>query len=330
MRLLLVGNYGVGNLGDEALREYFLRRFTDVQWQVLSAQPRAGELPRLPAGVRSFLAFTWISTMRALWASDGMVFGGGTLFTDVESPRACVIWWIHAAAARLLGKPIVYAFQGVGPFTRPWAERLARQALGWGRAIVVRDEASLKRVRSWNLNTEVVQSFDPVILIIRPKNDDRSNKLLSVIPRHNSGPALLRRAEALVAQQGFEQIRVVLMQPDDVGEKKMAEAIAALSDLPVEVRSVSTLDQLERALVRSALVLTERYHGGIAALALGIPTEIVSQGEGDKLSALRDLIPRFQDAAGYAELREQALQGERAILSALGLSSGKDGQTRSS
>ena len=34
MRLLLVGNYGVGNLGDEALREYFLKRFPEVQGEV--------------------------------------------------------------------------------------------------------------------------------------------------------------------------------------------------------------------------------------------------------------------------------------------------------
>ena len=98
MRYLLVGNYGVGNAGDEILKDYFLERFPGIEWIVCSACPVSGEVWRLPAGVRSFLSFKWLYTLWVLRKSDGMVFGGGSLFTDVESVRACFVWFAHAFA----------------------------------------------------------------------------------------------------------------------------------------------------------------------------------------------------------------------------------------
>jgi len=74
MRLLLVGNYGVGNLGDEALKEYFLTRFPEIDWIVVSANPRTGEVARLPMGIRSFFWLRWMATLRAYREADGVVF----------------------------------------------------------------------------------------------------------------------------------------------------------------------------------------------------------------------------------------------------------------
>lgn len=326
VRLVLIGNYGVGNVGDEALKDYFLERFPDVQWQVLSAHPGANEYPRLPAGLRSFLSLSWVRTLRLVRRCDGVVFGGGTLFTDVESPRACVIWWIHAAVARFFRKPIVFAFQGVGPFGRPWAERLARQAFRWGRGVSVRDPASYRRVEAWSLSHKIVQAFDPVILVLQPNSVDRTQKLLSIIPRHNSGQALRQQVEQLQRAHQFDRVRIILMQPDEPGEKRIAEELSEL--VPVsDVRPVRTLAGLEEALRGSSQVVTERYHGGIVALAMGIPTCIVSQREGDKLSLLRELTAGMPAEALVDHLRELALAGERDMRDVLMLQSsiGHDG-----
>jgi len=110
---LLIGNYGAGNLGDELLREAHLRNETNVQWTVCSASPKDGQLPRLPLGVRSFLTTPWWRTFTALRNVDAVVFGGGTLFTDGESIRACMLWWWHAFIAHVFGQPILLADQGI-------------------------------------------------------------------------------------------------------------------------------------------------------------------------------------------------------------------------
>ena len=88
-QFLLVGNFGVGNVGDEAIRTYILQAFPEVHWTVLSGdRMQSGDVPRLPYGIRSFLSTAWWKTLRAYRSSDGIVFGGGSLFTDVESKKA--------------------------------------------------------------------------------------------------------------------------------------------------------------------------------------------------------------------------------------------------
>ena len=83
MKCLLVGNFGVGNLGDEALKDYFLQEFSTVDWTVVSADPQGEkEVARLPGGVRSLLKLQWFKTLFAYRSCDAIVFGGGSLFTD--------------------------------------------------------------------------------------------------------------------------------------------------------------------------------------------------------------------------------------------------------
>ena len=108
MRCLLISNYGTGNHGDVALKEYFLTRFPEVEWIVLSANAQSPrDVPRLPFGLRSLFTTPWWRTLAALRSSDAVIFGGGSLFTDVESVRACLLWWWHACVARMLDRKSV-------------------------------------------------------------------------------------------------------------------------------------------------------------------------------------------------------------------------------
>lgn len=74
MHCVLIGNYGVGNFGDEALKEYFLSAFPDITWSVVSARPSGEELPRLPGGFRSLFSHWW-KTLGAIRNTDAVVFG---------------------------------------------------------------------------------------------------------------------------------------------------------------------------------------------------------------------------------------------------------------
>jgi polysaccharide pyruvyl transferase WcaK-like protein len=308
MRCVLIGNYGEGNFGDEALREYFLGRFPSVTWTALSARPGPGELPRIPAGIRSFVATPWFRTLRAIRSTDAAVFGGGTLFTDAESPRACLIWWLHAAAARLCGTPIYLAFQGIGPFRRPWAARLARQVVRWAAFVSVRDAASAARVGEWGMHAKCIQSFDPILLLLHEQKSSVEHKnCLVVIPRKNSGDAF--RSAVRAAVSGYPSVRILSFQPDDPAEAAYVRALAA--DVGGAVAPVRSIAELQNGLRDAGEVVTERYHGAIAALALGIPMRIVAQREGDKLDVLRGL-----GVSAVADLLERVRRGEEALREA--------------
>lgn len=316
---LLVGNYGTGNFGDEALREYFLSAFPEVQWQVLSAHPQEGELPRLPVGLRSFFLTPWWRTLAALRKSDGIIFGGGTLFTDIESVRAPLLWWWHAFICRFLRKPFFLAYQGIGPFRtrvcptsrsalRGAGEWCARWVIAHAAFISVRDQASFERVKLWRKNTNVIQTADPVFsLLVAQKREGGSQKLLVIIPRNNSPFSFRERAMQLQNSGTWSAIHILSLQPDDPKEQQACKDLAA--QLHGSVIPVRTTEDLASEVCAAAFVLSQRFHGALAALALGVPFETMSQGEGDKLSS----ISAMPSAAAAALVSE----GERQLRSVL-------------
>jgi len=307
MRCVLIGNYGVGNLGDEALKEYFLRTFTDIDWYVLSARPVEGEYPRLPGGLRSLLLTPWWRTVNAIRRSDVVVFGGGSLFTDVESPFACFLWWWHVVVARIFRKPVHLAFQGIGPFKTRIGEWFARRAVCLSETLSVRDTQSKKRVEMWNLNKEVIQTFDPVFSSFRRHSqDDRSKKVFVLIPRSNISATFQNLAVERVQSGEWDSVNILSLQSDDASEKRTCAQLASAVD--GEVIPICSLTDLALEIESASFVLAQRYHGALAALALGTDFEVVPQGEGDKLSTLHNLIGKKEECMRLVQTGENSLR----------------------
>lgn len=313
MKAVLIGNYGVGNFGDEALKDYFLSAFPEAEWTVLSARPASGELPRLPIGVRSFFTTPWGKTLGAIRRSDAVVFGGGTLFTDIESVKACFLWGLHVLAARFFRVPVYLAFQGVGPFQTRLGEGITRRVVRRARYVSVRDEASMVRVLSWKLNTQVVQAFDPVFLsFLRQKSEYRAQNVYILIPRHTSGASFLRSLETHAENLRHVEIEIALFQPDDARERKVVETLRRRYP-QASVRTIRTTEDLMAALARASHCVCERFHGALAAVAAGVPLTIVSQAAGDKLESVRAL----QQPGGIDAALARAAEGEETLRTAL-------------
>ena len=302
---MLVGNYGVGNLGDEALKDYFLRSFPEVQWTVISAHPEDQEVPRFPMGIRSLLSLRWVWTLRALQQSRGMVFGGGSLFTDQESVRACFLWGLHAFVARLYGKPYLLAFQGIGPFRTKIGERIARWVVSHAAFLSVRDPLTAERIGSWKMNTKLVQTFDPVFkLMHKEKLHSSTQKIFIIIPRASD----VSSSDKYHIPAG-STVRILLLEPESPTEQALATKIRE-GNPGSTILPIRTLPELMTEMSHATTVLSARYHGALAAVALGKEVRLLSQGEGDKLASLRNLPPS-------GELLELVDTGERALMAAL-------------
>lgn len=280
MRCVLVGNYGVQNLGDEALRAYFLQAFPEVEWQVVTAD---GPLPRLPCGLRSFFR-PWWRTLRAIARADAVVFGGGSLFTDAESWRAPVLWWLYAIAARCTGTPIVMAFQGIGPLRTRIAKYCTTSVVCSAAFISVRDSGSYTRTQEMLRKTDVknkivIQSFDPAIAVFKGTLHNSSKKLI-IVPRANTSTEFLQEVHAQVAK-GWEDIAVVLLEPE--ADTLAAQRTKEVAGDTCRIVRAFAFDTLVSEVSGAAFVITQRFHGAIAALANGVPFRAVPQALGDKL-----------------------------------------------
>ncbi len=312
MQALLIGNYGVGNLGDEALREYFLQRFTRVEWIVVSGRPtEENEVPRLPCGIRSLLSFRWTKTLCAYRRCDLVVFGGGSLFTDSESVFACLLWWMHAAVSRYFGKPVHLAFQGIGPFSTSFGKALARSVLHMAASVSVRDSASMRCVHALVPEKNIILSCDPVWWLMKKKTGEiRSDAVLLLIPRKNSGQKFLDAAAKACASRQWKEVMVLSLEPCNRREKKYCRMLCRHFGVAT-VTPIHSVHDLLACIANATLVISERYHGALAALALGKDTVMIARHDGDKLSSLR--------AADIQKSDVRLQSGEAALLAAFSL-----------
>lgn len=309
MKAVLIGNYGVGNFGDEALRDYFVRTFPSVEWTVVSARPGAGELSRLPIGIRSFFALRWPKTIGVLRRSDAVVFGGGTLFTDIESVQACILWGVHALAARLLRVPYHLSFQGIGPFHTFLGAWIARWVVRSASSVSVRDDASFARIRS--SRPDAVETFDPVFsLFVERKKPRTTVGSCVLIPRHNSGERFDRVTDLHADDMKASPVVIVTFQPDDSGEQRVIERLRRRFPT-ASVQQIHTVDDVMAMLADAKLCIAERFHGALAAIAAGVPLTTVSQADGDKISSVPRLFGRpegWKTALGRIAAGEEVLR----------------------
>ncbi len=313
VKALLIGNYGVSNVGDEALKDYFLSSYPRIEWMVLSANPQKGEYPRLPFGVRSLFK-PWWKTLGAYIRCDAIVFGGGSLFTDSESTKAPRLWGFHVLVAVMFRKKIFLAFQGIGPVKSSGARWWTAFVLRHAAFISVRDGESLLCAQSLAENLKIVQTFDPVFSLCRAKKiGDGSKNVFSIIPRFNSSLQFAELCQKELDRGDWQSIDILLLQPGDPEEQACAAALLKLHPTAT-VKPMQTFVELLETLAHSGHVVSQRYHGALAALGLGVPVTIVPQKPGDKLSSL---LPYATGERSVDELMTKVTVGQDALRDAL-------------
>jgi polysaccharide pyruvyl transferase CsaB len=204
--IVICGNYGASNLGDEAILESIIHTVRSVspcaRIIVLSSNPvetahthDVKSVPLIPAGVRSFFRNLFgpglRETIKAIKNCDVYIFGGGGLFTD-EKPYAMFIWSIQVFAAFLFRKPVFCYGQSIGPLMSFWSRRRVRKIFRRMDFISVRDDASKKILE--NLSIKNIRRLpDPAfsLHVMQKGNAPRENFVAFSIRQWGDNEALL-------------------------------------------------------------------------------------------------------------------------------------------
>lgn len=190
--VLLVGYYGFGNIGDEAILAAILSdlrcRVPDLRAIVVSGDP---EQTRLAHGVDAVHWSDVRASIAAAQRSDLVVVGGGGLFQDYWSfDPDSVLTHRHGGIAlcstfsllaTLLDRPLMLYAVGVGPLLSEEGRRYTRAAFEQASVATVRDPESRDLLASLGCDvSRVAVSADPALR-------------LTAISRE-AADALLRRA----------------------------------------------------------------------------------------------------------------------------------------
>jgi polysaccharide pyruvyl transferase CsaB len=206
-KALLLGYYGVGNLGDEmmlvCLKEWLERQGFDLT--ILSEKPATvTQTHGLPAIENFPLLGEWAwrsawlrggawRVMRALAGTDVLIVGGGDLIRDDLGWRTFLFTLEKMIAAILMGKRVYLVNTGIGQLSTRYGRCLLKWALRRCQRIIVRDARSEKMCRELGVTEQVTLAPDIVLSLPDLLGDQKvtnvanpsKNPYVLVCLRHN-------------------------------------------------------------------------------------------------------------------------------------------------
>lgn len=195
MKIVISGNYGAKNLGDEMILEGLLetlgQMLPDAEITVLSSNPtdtrqrhQIRALKPLPGGVRSILtSFNNWETREAVKNCDLFILGGGGLFGEL-SLKGNLIWAMQALQAYRYNKSVVMYGQSIGPIRSRVIRGLLKKIFQKAVLITVRDETSRDRLKNLGIHKKIYVLPDLAFRKHRGLSNLERQKAVVVALRH--------------------------------------------------------------------------------------------------------------------------------------------------
>jgi len=163
-RLLLVGDCGAANVGDDAIMEAWLAQLPQLAPDATVTILAPREFPS-PRGVKAVVDWHyWESALEAIAESSAVIVAGGGLFHEwwalsretfltpsIEGPTA---YLSIVAAAKALGKRCLCCGVGVGPLATAAGKALVAEVLAEADLVTLRDSHSLQLLQELGVKAE--------------------------------------------------------------------------------------------------------------------------------------------------------------------------------
>ncbi|KPV49485.1 hypothetical protein SE17_32355, partial [Kouleothrix aurantiaca] len=219
--IFLLGAYGQNNLGDDALLEVFLEQLRDSHLIVNSAQPAETQRRYGVEAVATYSSWPGLRRPRALWRSNAIVFGGGSLLKEIEgSAPARLLYFFRIFLllmfGKLFGRPTAMLGVGIGPLDRPLYRWLARHAANLADLICVRDADSRNLLHAIGVRRPIHVTADPVLTLSdeqlassSARASEEGHPTVVVVPRYSLSEGQVAALAAAVVVSLFVSRRIV-------------------------------------------------------------------------------------------------------------------------
>lgn len=276
-RILVSGYYGFDNLGDELILQVLAQelqkqgvRLTALSQNPVSTQEKYGiqAIPRLnPVAILSAMART-----------DVFISGGGGLFQDSTGVGSVIYYGGLILLARLMGKPVFFWSQGVGPLQRPLARWITSLALRVCQGITVRDEGSADLVEAL-IGQRPEVTADPVWLLDVPVRESTTDGPFKLGVSLRSWPALtpegiagLAHSIADFAQQQPQPLEVWLLPFQPEQDLYVLQALRQqLAEHGLEACHLADPSEVPTCIAQCQLLIGMRFHSLVLGLLAQVP-----------------------------------------------------------
>ncbi|OPY56460.1 MAG: colanic acid biosynthesis protein [Pelotomaculum sp. PtaU1.Bin035] len=286
-KVVISGYYGFHNCGDEAILYAMLQALGNIipglEATVLSKEP--GYTAR-EFGVRSIPRDDPRQVLRTLRSADMLISGGGGLLQDVTSHRSIIYYLGIVSMARLLGKPVFFYAQGVGPVNTAAGRALVRLVANRVNAITVRDPDSKDELADIGVTRPRVHiTADPVLGLLPSMIDGNKGREILSSMGTGGGPVagvsvrpwkgldgykkvVAKAADDLIAG-GWQVLLVPMHSPGDI--EACREVAALMRGKPLFLEGRAKYDDLLSIAANLDLAIGMRLHFLIFCAIFGVP-----------------------------------------------------------
>ena len=193
MKIFIIGWFGAGNIGDEAIlisELLFLRdQISNVEFYILSFYPErtrqlTANIPEVNkilrvGSKRDVFKSDFLGIFKAFREVDVVMIGGGGIFQDIYNHYPIPFFTAMALLARLNRKRLILYCVGIGPIRSFVGKKLCKFAANSADIISVRDAGSKDLLKTLGVSRPVHLSADPIFLLepVRNENVERVIKL---------------------------------------------------------------------------------------------------------------------------------------------------------
>ena len=178
-KILIYGYYGFANAGDEAMLTAIIESLRqveeNVELTVLSGNP---EDTAAKHQVRSVYRFNPWAVIQAMYASELILSGGGSLLQDVTSKRSLLYYLSIIGLGKFFGKKVMLFAQGIGPIRAKWARKLTSFVCNKADLITVRDRESASELKEMGVAATKITVTADSVLSLKPVTGEGGRTLL--------------------------------------------------------------------------------------------------------------------------------------------------------
>jgi len=267
-RFVLSGYYGFKNFGDEAILSVLIKKLQadKVGITVITSDPQYTK--SLYKHILTIKTFDFNSIISAIFKSDVLISGGGSLLQDSTSLKSLIYYLLIIFIALLFRKKVIIFAQGIGPIKSLIGKFMTKLLLKNSHYVSVRDKKSHELLQEWGIKSDFL--CDPIFGVDIPPID--KNKSVAIQLRNCKGMSndfLNRLAD--VVNRNFNDYDIDIYPFQDSIDLEICKSFEKNlnmlnSEIKITVHSGLTNTEIIEHISRAEYLIAMRFHAIIIGL----------------------------------------------------------------
>ncbi|MFN4219850.1 MAG: polysaccharide pyruvyl transferase family protein, partial [bacterium] len=267
--ICLVGYYGFGNTGDDAILLAAVEEYTkayDLYVRILANKhPYIYNMLKNHDNVVIYDRWSIRDINECIYHSDAVIFGGGGIFQDKTSLKSFLYYFSIALLAKINSKKIIIERNSIGPLEKKLSKFLFSKVVQWASYISVRDSLSfdflIRNYPDFSYKYHKKEDFvlSPIVsdLFQRYYSNKKENDVLFILRPSKYVQNLINLVTLL--KDKF-RIKIIVFQEEDM---ETLSNFTQSRDIKIEYPGYGEVHKTIELVKSSNLVISNRLHGVI-------------------------------------------------------------------